>query len=319
MAETATPTVATNIAQSIQDKANGKAPAAPPANGQVPPVNPTADINAGKEKYVVDGKEVWLSPEQRTAWIQKGMAFEPKVTQFGHLQREVSTLLNDLKDPSVALKKLKYAPLDVVKAALSSGEMGDDVKEYLGKWYYENAVAPLKMTPEERRIAEVEKENKTFKDRDAAAKEFEIKMENQRRVDLALGQIKANIGEAMKESGLPDNDSPLGTLMARRVADKMRLAFFQRQTITPKLAIEQVRSELKQMQTAWYDSLDEDNLVKELGETNAKKVQKYYLKLVKEADKKPIDNSAPRIKRDERKTISLDDFHDQLAELKKKG
>ncbi len=327
MAETATPpasTIANNIAQGISDKANGKSQQAP-AKGQAPgmPVTPPVDPNAGKEKYVVEGKDVWLTPEQRTAWIQKGMAFEPKITQFSNLQREVSNLLNDLKDPNIALKKLKYAPIDVVKAALNSGEIAPEVMEFIGQWYYENGVAPLKMTPEEKRAKETEKKLTEYERREMESKEMAIKIENQRRVDLAMSQLKGQISEAMKESGLPtDQESPLHVMMARRIADKMRLAYFQRQAITPKVAAEQAKAELKQLQSYWYDSLDEDALVQELGETNAKKVQKYYLKLVKDADKKiPDHKNIQRPSRNGERTgvITPDDMAAYLAELKKKG
>src|SRR5260221_165271 len=79
---------AANIVKGIHDRANGKAPATP-LNDQKSPANPAAvDPNAGKEKYVVDGKEVWITPEQRSAWVQKGMAFEPKMDQLARLAQE---------------------------------------------------------------------------------------------------------------------------------------------------------------------------------------------------------------------------------------
>ncbi len=308
---------ATNIVQGIQDKAQGKRPGAPDPkkNGEAqPPVDP----NAGKEKYVVDGKEYWLTTDQAKAYAQKGIAFEPKVSQLGHLQNEVNQLLRDLQDPSIAIKKLKYAPKAVIEAALNSGQMGPDVEEFIGNWYWKNVVERERMTPEQREIADIRKKNQEFESREAFARDMAIKQENQRRIDMAMSQIKAQISESMKASGLPTYDTPLGAMMARRVADVMRLGYFQRQTITPTQAIEKVKDEMKQIQSAYYDILDEDTLVKELGEVNAKKIQKYFLKVAKEAEKQIPDNGKVRsTPKGERKTISSDDMAEYLAELKR--
>jgi hypothetical protein len=315
-------TVANNISKGIQDKANGKAPSSQPQeNGQTPV--PAIDPNAGKEKYVVDGKEIWLTPEQARAYVQKGISFEPKVDQLHYLQKETNQFLQTLAtDPLKILtdKRIGMTPEAVMEKIFSSGQISDEMKEKVGKWYYDNVVEPLKMTPEQLKAREDAKYRSERERQDAAAKDMAIKQDNQRRVELALNQIKAQIGEAMKESGLPSNDTPLGAEMARMVADVMRLAQFQRQSITPKQAIELVKTRIKSVQASYYDHLDEEALVKELGEKNAEKVKKYFLKLVKEAEKKPIvPLGKPVARNGERKTITPDDMADYLAELKRKG
>lgn len=315
--------VAQSITQSIQKRSNGTAPVdTTPTEKQPAEVTPV-DPNAGKEKFTVDGKDIWLSPEQARAYAQKGIAFEPKVTQLGHLQHEMNAFMQTLsRDPLKILtdKRIGLTPEAVLEKIFQSEGIADQVKERVGKWYWDNVVQVERMTPEQREIMEKTKKLSQYEQREKLEKENSLKRENEFRVQQALGQIKANIGEAMKESGLPDNDSPLGTMMARRIADKMRLAYFQRQTLTPKAAIEQVKSELKLFQTAYYDNLDDENLVKEIGEKNAEKVKKYYLKLAKENEKQPTVQRAPSTNRvGERKTISQDEFHDYLAELKKKG
>lgn len=312
--------VAANIMQGIQNKSNGRTLDVPGADKQAEQV---IDPNAGKRKYTVNGKDVWLSTSEADAYVQKGIAFEPKVTQLGHLQNEMGAFLQTLtSDPLKILtdKRIGHTPKAVLEKVLSLDNIGDDVKEFLGEWYFKNVVEPMKLSPEERRMREVEKENQTFKDREAAAKDMAIKQENQRRVEMALNQIKANISEAMKESGLPTNDSPLGAFMARRTADIMRLGYFQRQAVTPKDAIERVKHEMKQVQTLLYDHLDPEALVKELGEKNADKVKKFFLKLVKDSEKQiPSNQKTHSTPRGERKVITPDDMHDYLDDLKKKG
>lgn len=312
--------VAQNLVNGIHNKALGRTQ--PP---ETPAGTPPPDPNAGKEKYTVDGKDVWLTPEQARGYVQKGIAFEPKVTQLSHLQNEMGQFLQTLStDPLKILtdKRIGMSPEKVLEKIFASGQISEQLKESVGKWYYENVVAPMKMTPEERRAAELEKENAKYRTKEQQAADEAIRTENRQKFEAARNQIKAMIGEAMKESGLPNNDSLLGTEMARMVAYELKAAHFRREAITPKQAIEEVKAKMRTVQRAFYDHLDGENLVKELGEANVEKVKQFLLKLVKPpAGGNPLNgNRLPSTLRNgERKTINLDDFHDQLAELKKKG
>lgn len=313
---------ANNIVKGIQQKANGKAPTAPPITEQ-PSANPSADPNAGKEKYVVEGREVWLTPEQARAYVQKGIAFEPRVDQLARLQHETAAFLETLKtDPLRILtdKRIGLTPEIVLEKVLKSDKISDQIKESVGHWYYENVVEPMKLSPEELKARENEKKVSKYEQESQQREENRINQENTLRVQNAMNQIRANIAEAMKESGLPSIDTALGSFMARRVADVMRLGYFQRRAVTPKEAIATVKNEMKQVQTAYYDTLDEDQLVKELGEKNAEKVKKYFLKLVKAAEKAvPGNQTMKPARRNERATTSLDEFHEYLDQLKRNG
>lgn len=316
-------TTAANLVKNITDKANGKPQPqqkGEPLNKETPESQP--DPNAGKEKYVVDGKDIWLTPEQARSYVQKGISFEPRVDQLARLQHEMGAFLQVLQEDPLRIltdKRIGLTPEIVLEKVLKSDKISESIKENVGKWYYDNVIVPAKMDPMERKAMELERENNQYKTEKQRIAEEVIKRENEYRVQSALGQLKANIAEAMKDSGLPTINSPLGSEMARMVADTMRLAYFQRQTITPKQAIEYVKNRIKQVQSAWYDNLDEENLVKELGEKNAEKVRKYFLKLAKEADKQPTVSKTPVSRNGERKTINSDDFHEYLEELKKKG
>lgn len=307
-----------NIAKGIDNKVNG-VQSAPDKNTPAPV---QVDPNVGKEKIVVEGKEVWVTPEQLRALAQKGMAYEPKVTQLGLLKNESAAFLEGLiKNPLAVLTNLakqRNIPIEQIYEKVLDGDWPDAVKEIVGKRYYGNVVEPLKLSPEELKAREDAKWRTKREQEDAVAKDNMIKEDNRRKVEMAFGQLKAQIGEAMKESGLPNNDTPLAVAMARRVADKMRLAYFQKQTLTPKAAIEMVKKELKEVQTHYYDSLDEENLVREIGPVNAEKVKKYFLKLVKEAERTPtISSVKPTGKKGERKTINSDEFREMLSNFKK--
>lgn len=323
-------TTANNIVRGIQNKANGKAPASqPPINGQAPD-NPAAgatpDPNAGKEKYVVDGKEVWLSSDEARTYVQKGLSFEPRMDQLARLQQEAAQLQRALlSDPGKVIANLaaqNKIPVQTLVERVLKGNGSDEVKEAVGKWFYENAVEPLKLTPEEKAQRERDKKLTEYEKQEEDRKTAATRQENQARVTKAMAELSGFINEAMKESGLPENNSPLGAEMARMVADVMRIARHQQQAVTPKQAIEFVKQRMKAVQAAYYDHLDEENLVKEIGEKNAEKIQKYFLKKAQGgAGKPPVlpNGHRPAARNGDRKTIGMDDFHDYLDDLKKQG
>ena len=310
---------AANIAKGVEAKANPAKAEAPKtdAKGAVPAAT---DPNAGKEKYVVDGKEVYLSPEQAKAYVQKGLAFEPKISQLGRLQQETAAFLDTLsKDPGRVIYNEKFGkPHEVLGKILNSTKISDEIKDTLGQWYYNNVVVPGNMTPEQREQAEWKRKASAH---DEMLKQQEIErttQENNARVQQALNTIKAQINEAMKEAGIPI-ESKIAPQLARRVAQIMQLGFSVNKPVTPKEAMAKVKQELHEYQKAYYDVLDEDKLVEQIGKENAEKVRKYYLKQVKASEKEVKKDSRPASKRDERKTMTPDEFRDYLADLKAKG
>ena len=279
------------------------------------------DPNAGKEKYVVDGKEVYLSPEQAKAYVQKGLAFEPKISQLGRLQQETAAFLDTLAtDPGKVIYNERFGkPHEVLSKILNSTKISDEIKDTLGQWYYNNVVVPGQMSPEQREAAEWKRKAQAHDEMIARQSQEAIQRENDAKVTQALNTIKAQINEAMTEAGVP-LDSKIAPQLARRVAQVMQLGFVANKPITPKEAMAKVKAELHEYQKAYYDVLDEDKLVEQLGKENAEKVRKYYLKAVKASEKEEKKKDfKPSTKRDERKTMTPDEFRDYLDGLKAKG
>jgi len=298
---------AANIAAAATAKASGT----PPAKAEVAKpgeVAPVVDPNAGKEKYVVDGKDVYLSPEQAKAYVQKGLAFEPKISQLGRLQQETAAFLDTLSnDPGKVIYNEKFGkPQDVLSKILNSTKVSEEIKQTIGQWYYNNVIVPGNMSPEQREAAEWKRKAEAHDQRIKQDETDRLSNENNARVQQALNTIKAQISEAMKESGIP-MESKIAPQLARRVAQIMQLGFSVNKPVTPKEAMAKVKQELGEYQKAYYDVLDEDKLVEQLGKENAEKVRKYYLKAVKDSEKDPKKKtySSPA-KKDERKIMTPD-------------
>lgn len=318
---------ANNIVKGIHDRASGKSQSQAPEPDKTPGNQQSApDPNAGKDKYIVEGKEIWLTPDQAKAYVQKGLSFDRATDQLGRLQQEQSAFLKALvNDPGKVLSNLaahNKIPLKNFVQNILSSNASDEIKDAVGQWYYENAVEPLKLTPEQLKARENEKRLTEYEKQEKHQREQAIRQQNMAQVEKALSELKAFVGEAMKESGLPSNDTPLGAEMARQVADVMRVARYQKKTITPKQAIEFVKQRIKSVQSAYYETLEDEDLAATLGETVVSKIQKFLIKKA-QANAGPSiqQKSAPRptARNGERKTITPDDMQEYLDSIKKTG
>ena len=308
---------ASNIVKAVDAKTNPTKPEVVLKNQENGGVE-IKDPNAGKEKYIVDGKERYLTPEEAKAYVQKGLAFEPKMDQLGRLQQETAAFLDTLsKDPGKVIYNEKFGkPHEVLSKILNSTKISDEIKDTLGQWYYNNVVAPAKMSPQEREAAEWKRKAEAYEEMQKQQETQRLNAENEQKVQAALATIKAQISEAMQEAGVPLN-SKLAPQMAKRVAQVMQLGYVTGKVVTPKEAMAKVKAEMMEYQKSYYDILDEDKLVEQLGKENAEKVRKYYLKAVKDSEKDKKKDLKGVPKRDERKTMTPDEFRDYLDGLKK--
>jgi hypothetical protein len=316
---------AQNIANAVTNKAAGISPKTDKPEVSQKGDNGTSavDPNAGKEKYVVDGKDRYLTPEEAKAYVQKGLAFEPKVSELSRLQQETALFIQTLRnDPAKVLFNPQFGdPQQVLEKIMGSTKVSDAVKTTIGQWYYNNVIVPEKMTPEQRETAQLKREAEEFRTYKQQQEDARIEKENQSKIQQAMGLLKSQINEAMKAGGLPV-DSKIAPQMASRIAKVILLAQRMGKTLTPAEAYQTARKELKDYKTAFYDSLNEDQLVEELGKENAEKVRKYFVKKLKEKQQgkqMPKGSSAPSPKREERKTMNSDQFREYLDGLKQKG
>lgn len=317
---------AANIAKAVTDKAAGKVP---PTKGPENPVDDgdekkpaaAADPNAGKKRYVVNGKEVFLTPEQADSYVQKGLAFEPKVSELDRLQRETMALQRALLEQPgrvlANLAKQANVPLKTMVERVLGSSADEDVKETVGKWYYENAVKLAQMDPKDRELLEKDEKIKRLEAQEKEKAEAAIANENRVRVQQAMSQVAGQIKETLAELGIANVDTPAAVRITKEIADVMRLSYFRREPCTAKVAAEKVRARILDYNKQFLDQLDADKLVEVIGKDNAEKVRKHFLKLVKQQEQTE-QKPAPKVaKRNGRETITPDQFHDYLDELKR--
>src|SRR6185436_6065623 len=316
--------VTANLTKGITDKATGKGAGKAPETTEVSKPETTVDPNAGKRKFVVEGKERWLTPDEADAYVQKGLAFEPRISEIARMRQEMQqfeqALVNNPGTIIAAIAKKRNVPIGTLVENVLSGNASDEVKEATGKWYWENVAKRHQMDTKDLQILEQDEKIKALEAQDRQKAEMAIAMENRAKVVQALGAVSAQIQETLTELGIKNVNSPAAIRITKEIADIMRVGYFSRQPCTAKQAAEKWRSRIQDYQREFYDELDEDKLVEQIGKANAEKVRKYFLKAVKDAEKgTQQENSRPSVnpKRDERKTMNMDDFHDYLDGLKK--
>lgn len=328
---------AANIAKGVQAKAAGKSAAPQTQAGQDAVAKDdkaqadkpaaeaaVADPNAGKEKYVVEGREIWLTPQQARAYVQKGIAFEPRVSELARLQQEVNQFQRALLDsPGLILANMAKragVPIETIVQKVLAGNANEGTKKAVGEWYYENEVKLAQMDPKDRELLEKDNRIKELEMTEKQKADEAIKAENVAKVQRAMAEVKAQIKDTLGELGITNMDTAAGVRISKEIADVMRLSYLQKEPCTAKQAAEKVKTRIIEYQKQFFDSLDPEKLVETLGKENAEKVRKHFLKLVKnqeeEREKKP---ATPKARRNERETIGMDDFHDYLNELKQKG
>lgn len=320
---------AANITKGIQDRGQGKP--APDANAQKNGANgaavdkgATPDPNAGKRKYVVEGREIYLTPAQADAYVQKGIAFEPRMSEMARMRQEVTQFENALiTNPGQVLANLakkRNVPLTQIVQNVLDSNASEEVKAATGKWYYEKVAQREMMDPKDREILEKDEKIRTLEDRDKQTAEAQVFQENRKKVVNALGVVSGQIKETLSELGIKNADGPMAVRLTREIADVMRLSYFTRQPCTAKQAAEKVRQRIQDFQGQFYGELDAATLVDRLGKENVEKIRAHLLKTVTDAEKGTEQKATTRPfapRRNERQTMNMDDFHDYLDNIKK--
>lgn len=321
---------AANVAQGVQNRAQGQPPAAkgpdrPDDGDERGRAGKTADPNAGKQKVVVEGKEYWLTPQQIAAYAQKGIAFEPRVSELDRIKREVAQFEQALiTNPGAIIAniaKKSGKPIAQLVQGILSSNASDEVKEATGQWYWENVAKRQRMDPKDREILEKDERIKSLEEETKQRQSAALAQENKARIVKALGEVSAQIKETLGELGITNLDGAAAIRLTKEIADVMRVSYFSKQPCTAKQAAQIVRQRILDYQKQFYDELDMDKLVEVLGKENAEKVRKHFLKLVKQnedGEQKPAASGRPA-RRNERQTINSDQFRDYLDEIKRTG
>jgi len=249
---------------------------------------------AVKERvFLIDGKE-W--PESKLAQrIQKAEGLEKRVADADKYEKAFNSFVERTQDPTKFIELLNTPDFQydedkqagLVKAMLGSKKpkLIAAVKE----WLYENEVEPASMTPEQRRLRELENENKQFKTQREQQETEQKTAAQQAETQRIWNDYRVKIGAGIKEAGLPQTEG-----MVVRIARKAMLQRRAGQPADIVSATKAVKEELQAEYMQNFDQASDDQILALLPENVLKKINAAFLKRIKKQEQEPIEDTAGR-------------------------
>lgn len=242
------------------------------------------ETTAQKERvFTINGKE-W--PESQLAQrIQKAEGLEGRVKQADQYEKAFNSFAERTQDPQKFLEMLSSPEFKydeekqegLLKAMLGSKK--PRLVQAVKQWLYENEIEPSTLTPEQRRLRELESENKQFKTKaeqeESDRKASQLAVESQK----IWEDYRTKIGTGIKEEGLPETE-----MMVARIARKAMLMRRAGQPADIKAAILSVKSDLQTEYIANIDKASEDEILKLLPESSLRKINAAFVKSLKKPE-----------------------------------
>jgi inactivated superfamily I helicase len=260
-------------------------PAVPPVEGTAPaaPVEGAKPVvNERMYKVKVNGKEEeW--PESKVieraqksegaeAAMQKAAQLDKAFTNFVAQAQNPEQLLTLLAHPSMKYDEEKQEML--VKAMLNSKKprIINAVKE----WIYKNEIEPKTMDPKDLELREL-KAYKEQQEKERQAKEDErTAAEKEMAVKKAWDNHRSKIGAEIKAQGLPQTEATVA-----RVARYALLYSRAGKPVDHADCVKRVKADLIAEANERFTSADDDNILDQLPEGMAERINKALMKRLK--------------------------------------
>lgn len=273
----------------IQAHADSKAPGAKPEGDDAPPAETAAEKKARKLKLKIFGKEEEYDldntpDEDVTRDLQLGKAARKHMQEAADLRKKFMEAVEMGKaDPAVALKELfGIEDPDAYWEERLSKKYGDQVKE-------------AQMTPEQKRIAELEAKHAEYEKAQAEAKQTREKAAREAYESKVLQEMQTEFAEALQAAAdLPQTQE---TMMLMAEVAKLRAS--QGIELTPQQMAHEVRRRLQSSHKSVFGSLKGDKLLGYLGDDVVKEVIRARIEKTKvpvsqiaqpPAEDKPVNN-----------------------------
>lgn len=276
----------------LATSAPAAAPETPAAEGA--PAVDTAVKPAVKERvFLIDGKE-W--PESKLAQrIQKAEGLEKRVADADKYEKAFNSFVERTQDPNKFIELLNTPDFqydEEKQASLVRAMLGSKKPKLIAavkEWLYENEVEPASMTAEQRRLRELENENKQFKTRAQQQEDEQKTLAQQAEQTRIWNDYRVKIGAGIKTEGLPETEG-----MVVRIARKAMLQRRANQPADIATATKMVKAELQAEYLQNMESASDEQILSLLPESLLKKINTAFLKRIKKVEQEPIEDVAGR-------------------------
>ena len=296
-------------------------PTTPEPTNPTPAPTPESSPSASKErmfKVVVDGKEQILPESKIIERAQKGMAAEKDMAEAAQYRQAFTNFVSQSKDPQKLLdlinnpKALGYDEAKqtaLVKAMLSSKNPA--IVQVIKEWLWKNEVEPSTLTPEQRKMRELEgfKTDTERREAERATSEKEAKFNAD--AERFFNEYRQKIWQGMQEVKLPQTE-----LMVTRIARKVQLMRKAGMTGDIKRACEFVKMDLQNEYGEHLGKAPDDALLDLLPQGVAERINKAFLARLKGAPTQEPPKTAP-VQRQKRPKESKENLAQQLRQLER--
>lgn len=281
---------------------------APLENGAPQTASEQAAVNQSKEalkkwKIKVDKQEIELDEPELIRRAQMSTAAEKRFQEGATARKQAEQLWEMLKT-------------DFTKV-IDDPRLGLDPKakrEALERYYKQNYIDPEIMTPEQRRIAELENERKTWQQKEQERLQKEEQEKSQQIERYHAEQYQKMFIDALSKGGLP-NEGPAGAACVRRMADLMAKNVAMGLDLTPDHLAQLVREDYVGEHKSLYSNLEGDALLSLMGEEVVNKIRKADLARLKAGiptvPKTPIDTAKADQKPAGKQWLTMDEMREQ--------
>lgn len=268
------------------------APEAPAAEG-APAVDAAVKPAVKERVFLIDGKE-W--PESKLAQrIQKAEGLEKRVADADKYEKAFNSFVERTQDPTKFIELLNTPDFqydEEKQASLVRAMLGSKKPKLIAavkEWLYENEVEPASMTAEQRRLRELENENKQFKTRADQQEQEQKTAAQQVEQNRIWDDYRVKIGAGIKAEGLPETEG-----MVVRIARKAMLQRRANQPADIATATKMVKAELQAEYLQNMESASDEQILSLLPESLLKKINTAFLKRIKKVEQEPIEDVAGR-------------------------
>jgi hypothetical protein len=238
----------------------GNTPAPAAASSSTQPTGNTAGTKTdgagdGGTKLIerkVNGKMVKLTQEEWDRAASLGLTATERLQHAAGLTKKAEAALNRLKNPREAIKFLQDPELGLSKEA---------IREAFEEWYAKEFIEPSKMTPEQKRLRELEEENKSFKDKEAEREAREQAEKDAKEDEKTTAALIAETKEIIEQSGLPKT-----RFTAARVAYWTRVNESKGLNAPKEMIVQQVKKEAQDIIKSQLGKLSGEQIVSFLGD-----------------------------------------------------
>lgn len=256
------------------------APAKPPVtNASSKEINPP-DVSQKPEMWdvKVNGKIVKMTRQEALDSASMAHAANDRFNEAKKMRGDVDKIIQNAKTNPIA------ALMDP-----AIGLTRDEVRVALEKWYDQEFIQPDTLTPEQKRIKELEAKNKKYEDDELAKKTKDEETEHERAVAQHRTDLQQQIVETMEKSGLPKTK-----FLASRIAFYMRQNAQNKYDAPMEMIIKQVKAERSAELSDLGATATAPELIAMLGDAVINKIRQHDLEQLRLSRNRPaVTTDAP--------------------------